>query len=83
MLFFIHMLLFDYLSLYIHSIFIHPPALSVSAHHCVVTDLQAHAHCKHKQLAITLNPNMVLWQWMDMFNQYNPLNRDGRRLLQG
>lgn len=78
---FIHMLLFDYLPPLCPHIFIHPPALS--ALHCVVTDLQAHAHCKHKQLAITLNPNMVLWQWMDTFNQYNPLNWDGRRLLQG
>lgn len=52
--------------------------------HYVMTDLQAHASCKHKQLATIVNPCMVLWQWMDMFNQYNPLNWDGHsRLLQG
>lgn len=43
----------------------------------------AHAPCKHKQLATIVNPCVVLWQWMDTFNQYNPLNRDGHRLLQG
>lgn len=66
------------------SIFSHP-ALPVSAwDYSVVTDLQAHAPCKHKQLATIENPCMVLWQWMDMFNQYNPLNWDGHsRLLQG
>lgn len=76
-----HAVIWLSIPLYPLSIFSHPPALS--ACDSVMTDLQAHAPCKHKQLATIVNPNMVLWQWMDMFNQYNPLKWDGQRLLQG
>ncbi len=72
----LHAVIWLSVPLYPHSIFSHSPD-------CVMTDLQAHAPCKYKQLATTLNPYIVLWQWMDMFNQYNPLSWDGHRLLQG
>lgn len=61
----------------------HLVILLLSLCQIVMTDLQAHAHCKHKRLAATPNLRVVLWHWMEMFNQYNPLNRAGRRLLQG
>lgn len=56
----IHMLFFGYLSFCVHTVFCYPPAQSVSACDCVMTDLQAHASCKHKQLATVEKPSVAL-----------------------
>lgn len=86
MLFFIHTLLFDYLSLKIHAVYLVILLLCV----CVSAFLTVWwLICRHmlivnrSSLLLQWIPNMVLWQWMAMFNQYNPLNWDGQRLLQG
>lgn len=80
--FFILMLLFDYLSLCMHTVYLSILLLCLSVCVTVITDLQAHAPCKHKELATVVNPYMVLWQKMDI-NQYNPLNLNEQGLLQG